>query len=362
MKRREFVTKSGLAAGSVAVLAQGLTVHQAGATGSDGKIRVGQIGVAHAHARGKMAAMRKYPDTFEVIGIVEPDESLRETRGRHAAYQDLKWMTEEELLNYPGLAAVAVETRVRDLVPTAHRCIAAKKHIHLDKPPGESLQDFKTLLDEATGKDLTVQMGYMLRYNPCFQFAYKWAREGRLGALHTVHAEMSKMVSPGIRKEMDEYRGGSMFELGCHVIDSVVFILGNPTLVSAHTLHTRPAQDTLADNQVAVFDYEGATAFVRSALNEVDGSRRRQFHVMGQTGQIGIHPLEGHRVQLALTKSVGSYSKGFHEIELPRSTGRYDGEFLELAKVIRGEKSLAWTPEHDLVAHETMLKACGIDE
>lgn len=46
----------------------------------------------------------------------------------NAAYRDLPWMTEEELLNQPGLQAVLVETRVRDLLNTAERCIGAGKH------------------------------------------------------------------------------------------------------------------------------------------------------------------------------------------------------------------------------------------
>jgi hypothetical protein len=72
-------------------------------------------------------------------------------------------MTEEELLATPGLQAVAVETEVKDLVPTGLRCVAAGKHIHLDKPAGESLADFKRLLDDAARQRLTVQLGYMLR-------------------------------------------------------------------------------------------------------------------------------------------------------------------------------------------------------
>ena len=75
-------------------------------------------------------------------------------------YRDLKWMTEEELLNTKGLRAVAVETFIRDLVSTAARCIDAGMHIHLDKPGGETSGPFKQLLDEAGRRDLAVQLGY----------------------------------------------------------------------------------------------------------------------------------------------------------------------------------------------------------
>ena len=44
----------------------------------------------------------------------------------------------------------------------------------------------------------------------------------------------------------------------------------------------------------------------------------------------------------------------------PKNTGRYDGDFEDLAKVIRGEKALEFSPAHDLAVHETILRASGL--
>ena len=163
MQRRDFLLTAGrnVAAGVVAngVIDSGYVC--AGQTPR--KIKVGQIGTAHAHASGKMDALRKLTDHYEVVGVVEPDAALREAARRQAAYRDLPWMSEEQLLSTPGLQAVAVETSVRDLVPTAARCVAAGMHLHLDKPAGPSLPAFKKVLDDAASKKLTVQMGCMFR-------------------------------------------------------------------------------------------------------------------------------------------------------------------------------------------------------
>ena len=40
--------------------------------------------------------------------------------------------------------------------------------------------------------------------------------------------------------------------------------------------------------------------------------------------------------------------------------GRYDREFIDLAKIVRGEKKLAWDAAHDIAVHETLLRASGI--
>src|SRR5688500_14953799 len=78
------------------------------------RIKVGQIGVGHAHAT-KLGAFRQSSE-WEVVGIVEPDAELRKRAENVEAYRGLNWMTQEQLLNVPGLQAVLVETRVRDLL------------------------------------------------------------------------------------------------------------------------------------------------------------------------------------------------------------------------------------------------------
>ena len=56
-----------------------------------------------------------------------------------------------------------------------------------------------------------------------------------------------------------------MFELGCHVIDLVINILGSPDKVTAYFRHSAPVDDALLDNMLAVFEYPRATATVKSS-------------------------------------------------------------------------------------------------
>jgi predicted dehydrogenase len=324
------------------------------------KIKVGQIGTKHAHASGKMETLRKFNELYEVVGVVEPDEKRRQQLKEDPVYRDLKWMSEEELLNTSGLQAVAVETEVRQLLSVAQRCVAAGLHIHLDKPAGESLSHFKRILDDATRQQRVVQMGYMFRYNPAFQLAFRAASEGWFGHVFEVHAVMSKLVDQGTRRELAEYAGGSMFELGCHVVDAVVKILGRPTNVAAFNRQTFVDQDPLLDNCLAVLEYPNATATVRSSVLEYDGGRRRQFVICGDQGGIDIKPLEPPRATLALDATRGDYAKGTRELTLKPLGGRYDGDFLDLAKIIRGEKEHDFSPEHDLAVQEVVLRASGL--
>jgi predicted dehydrogenase len=133
--------------------------------------------------------------------------------------------------------------------------------------------------------------------------------------------------------------------------------MGQPDQVTPYVRRTRSEEDELADNMLAVFEYAEATATIRSALVEVDGSRRRQFVVCGDAGTIAIQPLEPPRLQFTLAQSRGALKKGSQEVELPALSGRYDGDFLDLARIIRGEKEADFSPSHDLAVHEAVLRA-----
>ncbi len=322
------------------------------------RIKIGQIGTGHAHAAGKIASLRR-SDDFEVVGVVEPDEERRRELEKDSAYEGVTWLTEEQLLNTDGLKAVAVETEVKDLLDTAERAVAAGKHIHLDKPAGENLPQFKRLLDDATRQQLTVQMGYMYRYNPGFQFIFQAVRDGWLGDIFALHTVMSKTMSMESRRKLLAYPGGTMFELGCHIIDAAIVVMGRPDRVVPFPRHSARYDDGLLDNQLAVLEYPRATVTVRSALMEVDGFKQRQFVVSGDGGTADLRPLEPPKLQLALARPRGSYKKGYQDVPV-ENLPRYDADFVDLAKVIRNEKEFEFTPEHDLAVQETILLASGL--
>lgn len=111
------------------------------------KIKIGQIGIGHNHGRGKMLAVQKFPELFEVVGYAEENEKWIEERGDFDAYKNLKRMSVEEIIEKSD--AVLIECDVWNLTKYAKMCIDAGKHIHIDKPASGTLKEFKELLDSA---------------------------------------------------------------------------------------------------------------------------------------------------------------------------------------------------------------------
>jgi predicted dehydrogenase len=355
MSRRQFnkLSASGLLSVAIPVLEPRFLIENK-------KIRIGQIGTAHSHAEDKILTLRKLKDVFEVVGVVETNPEKKTAAKKKTAYDELPWLEEEGLLYDSNLDAVAIETDLPELVPTAMRCLEAGVHIHIDKPPGTSLLALQELYSLANSNNLIVQTGYMFRYNPAFQFCLKAVREGWLGDIFEIDGVISKTVKYSRRRQLAQTYGGAMMLLGCHLIDIMIAMLGKPNKIYDYRHQTFASKDSLFDNELAVFDYPNASATIRSALVEVEGQTRRQFVVCGTEGTIEIKPLEPPQLNLALRDNVDAFKSGYQKIVLPEISGRYDDQLRDFAAIIAGHKEVDLSFDHELLVQQTLLKASGL--
>jgi predicted dehydrogenase len=245
------------------------------------------------------------------------------------------------------------------LIRTAEACVAAGKHVHVDKPAGESLPQLRRLLAAASKQKLLVQMGYMYRYNPAVVMLRNFLRQGWLGEVFEVHAVMSKVVAAEERRRLADFQGGIMFELGCHVLDLVIGVLGRPREVTPFAQHSSRLDDKLVDNMLSVLTYARASASVRSSALEVEGFERRHIVVCGSEGTFHIQPLDNPSARVALSRVRGKYKNRYQDIRFPLYT-RYVGDAADMARIIRGEKTSDFSNEHDLTVQETLLRSCNL--
>ncbi len=350
--RRQFLTTAS-AAGAIAIAAPFARAAEREPIGC------GQIGTRHAHASGKMEAMRQLTQDFRVVGIVEANEKARAAAEKNKSYAGLSFLDEAELLGDRSVQVVAIETTLEDSTTTARRVIAVGKHLHLDKPGGADHAAFKTMRQEAEDRGLIVQMGYMLRHQPGFQLLFDLMREEALGEIQEITATMGKQASAGLRKELAAIPGHGMFELGCHLVDAVVTLLGPPPKIIASSARSLSPADELPDHQLAVFEYPRALVTLRCNHNDPGGGGRRAFTVVGSKGSLELHPLELGRGTLTLSKPFREYVAGENKLTLAQPRGRYDAEFVALSKWIRGEEKCPWNAAHDIAVQEAALKAAG---
>lgn len=325
------------------------------------RIRVAQIGTSHAHAAGKMDALRSLPELYDVAGFAEPIAARQAAAQKSKSFAGLKYLTEAEILADPSIRVVVIETTLEDSSRAALAALKAGKHIHLDKPGAERHADFVALRRYASEKGLTVQMGYMLRYNPAIQLLVRAVKEGWLGEVMEIDASMGKLLDDAGRKRFAQLPGGGMYELACHLVDTVVTLMGPPTSIQAFGNATRAPQDAFVDNQLAVLSYPKATVTIRCNHADPFGGPHRALAVRGTRGAMEIRPLESGKGVLRLdqARADGRFKKGENALALDVPKGRYDEEFRDLARVLRGQ-AFAWSADHDIAVHATALRAAGL--
>jgi predicted dehydrogenase len=331
------------------------------------RICIGQIGMTHEHAAGKIAALRQMSDVYDLVGVVDDRDSTaaRFIGDDFTPYDGLRRMTEVELLNTPDLQAVMIETANTDLVPTAIRCMRRGLAMHMDKPGGEDMSAFGELLSGCKKRRLPFQMGYMFRNNPAIQFCQKIVRENGLGDIFEIHANMSHNYGDeAYRRYLARFRGGIMFNLGCHLIDTIVAMLGRPEGVTPFLHSTESCCDAAKDNGLAVLEYPHAIAMIHACSSEIDGLPRRRLKVCGTKGTIELCPLErfdGQPLQLHLTLSQahGEYKAGNTVVDFGVQTDRYRDQLSELATIIRGDIANPYTYDHDAIVQQVVLAASG---
>ena len=323
------------------------------------KLKVGQLGIGHNHALAKLRAVMHFPELFEVVGFADEDENWIAERG--ASYSDLARYTEDELIEKCDL--LLVECDVWNLTRKAQKCIDAGKHIHLDKPASGTMAEFEKLIRDAEAKGLTVQLGYMYRYNYAILKLMELIGEGKLGEIYQIDAEMSTYHSDEYRTWLRHFKGGSMYIFGSHLIDLIVGILGEPKNVYPFIKQTGHNGVFSDDNCFAVLEYEKALARVTNLSVEVNGWGMRRFAVMGSLGTVEIKPLEivTHMTLATADKATNSYADMHEEVDVRDVPGniRYDDMVKDLYLSAVGEKPNPYGYERELAVQRTVLKAIG---
>ncbi len=325
------------------------------------KIKIGQIGIGHNHGHEKLLAVQKFPELFEVIGFAEENERWIEKRGDKEAYVGLPRLSVEEIIARSD--AILVESDVWDLTKYAKMCVDAGKHIHMDKPASGTLEDYKYVLDTAKEKNLVVQLGYMYRYNPAVLKCFEHIKNGDLGEIYSINAEMSTWHKPTYKKWLTNFGGGIMYILGSHLVDLIVYILGEPQKVTSFLKHTGLDGVDFEDNNLAVLEYDKALARIFVSSVEVNGFGRRQLVVSGSKGTVNICPLERPMTMTYSDTSIAVYGCTDKHIEIPCEDntlhGRYDDMMQDFYAYMIGTKENPFSYEHDYLVQKVLDEIVG---
>jgi predicted dehydrogenase len=245
-------------------------------------VGAGVIGEAHAKALDSLEGSELVAVADVVPGLAE---ALAAPRGADAS-DDLKRVLARDDVDAVG---ICVPSGLHADIAVA--ALEAGKHVLIEKPIDVTLAAADRIIEAERRSGRVATVISQRRFQPAFAFLRKEIEAGRLGRMTSGIAEspfwrsQSYYDSGGWRGTWKLDGGGALMNQGIHVLDLLVWMLGEPVEVSAYAA-------TLAHERIEVEDTVAATIlFGSGAIGTI-------------TATTAAHP--GRTVRLTVNGDAGS--------------------------------------------------------
>lgn len=188
-----------------------------------------------------------------------PDWELAATVSRNAGVDGIdRYATVDEMLAArPDIPVVSLAIPPQPRFDCAAACIAAGRHVMLEKPPGQSLAECYDLERLARDKGVSIMATWHSRHAHGVAAAKAWLADKTLKSLRVTWKEDVRRWHPG--QEWIWQPGGlGVFDPGINALSIVTEILPRPAHLTGATLDFPANRDTPVAAEMT-FAYPGAT-------------------------------------------------------------------------------------------------------
>ncbi len=256
-------------------------------------VRVAVIGCGLIAQRAHLPAYVAAPEA-ELVAVVSGHREKAEEVARQFGNPRVL-STWEEAVADPEIDAIDICTPNTLHARIAIAAARAGKHILVEKPMATTLADAEAMVGAARNEGVTLMVAHNLRFVPIYQAIRKAMLEGAIGQpysargmfMHAGPEEFWGATSTWFW-EKEDAGGGSLLDMGIHMIDLVRWMIGRPVLeVTAMT--ARVARPTYADdNAFVLMRFEGdVLASVQSSWS-ARPFPDRQIMIHGELGHIAM--------------------------------------------------------------------------
>lgn len=196
--------------------------------------KVAVIGTGMIANAAHIPAWKHLTEDVEVVGVADPRgfpaEETAQRYGVAHAYQDPQQMLDEL---HPDIVSICTPNVYHQEWTIA--ALKAGAHVLCEKPITTSLEGAKLMYDTARAAGRMLYVSQTSRFMNDFQAAKRVAETGQLGRIY--YAEIAGIRRRGIPTwgffHMREHNaGGPLYDLGVHIIDALMWIMGNPAVKS----------------------------------------------------------------------------------------------------------------------------------
>lgn len=200
---------------------------------ADKKLKVIVIG-AGCRGRGYTDIMKQMPEKFEVVGVAEPVDDVREyIMNTHGIPKENAFVTWEHILDRPKFADVAIiSTMDRMHYGPAMKAIELGYDLLLEKPVSPEPSECAEILKAAKAKGTKIMVCHVLRFTSYFRSLKHYIDSGKLGKVISIehtegvgHIHQSHSFVRGNWGNEDE-SSFMLLQKCCHDIDILQWMLG----------------------------------------------------------------------------------------------------------------------------------------
>lgn len=302
-------------------------------------VRVGVVGLVHAHVHGILG--RKNKDGIDIVGIAEPNKQLAEAYSKRYGYSmSIVYNTIEEMVEKTKPEAVFDYNSIYDHLKTVEYCAPRGIHVMVEKPMAVSVEAAEKM--EALARKNNIYL--LTNYETTWYGSNKKAAEiindsNYIGPLTKLvfHTGHQGPIEIGCNPEFLEWLtdpklngAGALTDFGCYGSDITTWLMKgeHPITVSAVTQHFKPSlYPKVEDEATIILTYPKTQVIIEASWNWPYS--RKDMEVYGKDGYVicldNDHMLlmkNGKRLQDTITAP-------------PLLTGQQD-PFIYFANVIRG--------------------------
>lgn len=200
LTRRSFL-QAALAAGAFPLLAKGTA-------GANRKIAIGVIGYGRIAHTMDVPGVQRFDDLCVVTAVCDCDalraaygkKTIEDRYAKKGILQTVKTYADyHEMLADASIDAVLLCLPDHQHAIIATDCLLAGKHIFLQKPFAQTIQEGRAIANLATQRKLVVQVGAWQRSLPQFRKVVQLVRNGRIGRIARVEVGLGCDKSGGCR-------------------------------------------------------------------------------------------------------------------------------------------------------------------
>ncbi len=207
--------------------------------------------------------------------------------GANVLFRDI----EEAIAFAPAAAIIAGPASAH--IPIALRLAVGGVHLFLEKPISDSSDEVESLIDLCRTRELTLMVGYNLRFLPSLNQAKQCLESGLIGDVRMVRAEVGQYLPdwrPGIdyRQSVSaraELGGGVLLELS-HELDYLYWFFGIPDFVTARGGRYGDLEIDVEDTVELVMEYACPARLVSVHLDMIQRAPTRQCRFVGTEGTL----------------------------------------------------------------------------